>query len=155
MLVGGPRCHLLGVVGTTMSSFVAPTHLNHKSQSIISFRSQEQPAKLPREFHPRYRIRGAPRSTDCVRVVRVAKDFPSGLINHEIVGVNWLFMNSVYTTVPAVNKVHEFCLQASRRHEAFMNIHERAHELITRTAGRFSSPWTWSPTARLDTCESS
>ena len=63
----------LAFVGTTMSSFVAPTHLNHKSQSIISFRSQEQPAKLPREFHPRYRIRGAPRSTDCVRVVRVAK----------------------------------------------------------------------------------
>ena len=57
----------LAFVGTTMSSFVAPTHLNHKSQSIISFRSQEQPAKLPREFHPRYRIRGAPRSTDCVR----------------------------------------------------------------------------------------
>ena len=63
----------LAFVGTTMSSFVAPTHLNHKSQSIISFRSQEQPAKLPREFHPRYRIRGAPRSTDCVRVGRVAK----------------------------------------------------------------------------------
>ena len=71
----------------------------------------------------------------------------SGLINHEIVGVNWLFLQ--FTKVPAVNKVHEFCLQASRRHETFMNIHEQAHELITRTAGRFSSPWTWSPTARF------
>ena len=34
------------------------------------------------------------------------------------------FVINKFTKVPAVNKVHEFCLQASRRHETFMNIHE-------------------------------